>query len=107
MAIKTVPNQKIVNVQKQVSNKQSPYAQFNLKALELAIQSLSGESFKLWCYINKNQNGYTFALSKVDALNYGIGSSSSYSRAVKQLIDKGYLVQTTGNNYTFYEIPRM
>ena len=53
-----------------------------------------GETFKLWCYLNKNQNGYTLALSKVDALRWGIGSKSSYDRAIAELIQKGYLVNT-------------
>ena len=52
---------------------------------------LKGESFKLWCYLNKNQNNYTFSLSKVDAIKWGIGSKSSYDRAVAELIEKGYL----------------
>jgi len=68
--------------------------------------SLKGETFKLWCYLNKNQNGYTFALSKVDALNWGIGSKSSYDRAIAELIEKGYLVNIQGNSYNFYELPR-
>jgi hypothetical protein len=67
---------------------------------------LKGEAFKLWCYINKNQNNYTFALSKVDAIKWGIGSKSSYDRAVKELIEKGYLVETTPNHFEFYELPK-
>jgi hypothetical protein len=67
---------------------------------------LKGETFKLWCYIGKNQNGYTFALSKVDAMKWGIGSKSSYDRAVKELIEKRYLVEDAPNHYTFYEKPK-
>lgn len=67
---------------------------------------LKGETFKLWCYLGKNQNGYEFALSKVDAMNWGMGSKSSYDRAVKELIEKGYLVETSPNHYDFYELPQ-
>mgnify|MGYP003530351307 FL=1 len=67
--------------------------------------NLKNETFKLWCYLNKNQKGYEFALSKVDALKWGIGSKSSYDRAVKELIEKHYLVETTSNHYDFYELP--
>jgi hypothetical protein len=66
---------------------------------------LKGETFKMWIYLGKNQNGHTFALSKVDAVKWGIGSNSSYNRAVNELIEKGYLVETSSNHFNFYEIP--
>ena len=100
------PNQKTIRVEKQQSDRANLYAKYNLNALQLAMLSLKGETFKLWCYLNKNQNGYTFSLSKVDALNWGIGSKSSYDRAIAELIDKGYLVNTTGNTFIFQELPQ-
>ncbi len=98
------PNQKSINIQKETSNKDNKYGIFNLEALNIAMIDLKGETFKLWCYLNKNQNGYTCALSKVDAIRWGVGSKSSYDRAVKELINKGYLVETSSNHYNFYEI---
>ena len=68
----TNPNQKTLRIEKEQSSKSNPYAMYNLKALQSAMLDLKGETFKLWCYLNKNQNGYTFALSKVDALNWGV-----------------------------------
>ena len=100
----TNPNQKTIAVQKEESNKEHKYAIFNLDALNTAMIDLKGETFKLWCYLNKNQNGYTFALSRIDAVKWGIGSKSSYDRAVKELITKGYLVETSPNHYDFYEM---
>lgn len=102
----SVPNQKTIRIEKEQANKENPYSIYNLNALKSAMLELKGEAFKLWCYLDKNQNGYTFALSKVDALNWGIGSKSSYDRAVKELIEKGYLVNITGNSYNFYELPK-
>jgi hypothetical protein len=78
---------------------------YNLEALQYAMIDLKGETFKLWMYLGKNQDGYTFALSKVDAIKWGVGSKSSYDRAVKELIEKGYLVETTKNHFNFFEIP--
>lgn len=104
--IESVPNQKTIRIEKEQASKDNPYAIYNLNALKTAMLTLKGEAFKLWCYLDKNQNGYTFALSKVDALNWGIGSKSSYDRAVKELIEKGYLVNITGNSYNFYELPK-
>lgn len=102
-----VPNQKTVKVQKEKCDKDNLYATYNLEALQTAAIDLKGESFKLWMYLGKNQNGYTFALSKVDAIKWGVGSKSSYDRAVKELIEKGYLVETSPNHYDFYEVPKV
>lgn len=101
----TVPNQKTIKTQKAVSDKEHLYGIYNLEALQTAMIALKGESFKLWCYLNKNQSGHTFGLSKVDAIKWGIGSASSYNRAVADLIEKGYLVETSSNHYDFYELP--
>ena len=81
------------------------YAKINLDALQTAMIDLKGESFKLWCYFSKNQSGYEFALSAVDAIKWGVGSKSSYDRAVRDLVEKGYLVETTKNHYNFFEKP--
>lgn len=102
----TSANQKTIKVLKEKCDKENLYAIFNLEALNAAMLDLKGESFKLWCYLNKNQNEYTFALSKVDALKWGIGSKSSYDRAIAELIEKGYLVETSSNHYDFYEMPK-
>lgn len=87
-------------------DKNNLYATINLEALQCAMIDLKGESFKLWCYLTKNQNGYEFALSKVDAIKWGIGSKSSYDRAVAELIEKKYLVETSSNHFDFYELPK-
>ena len=101
----TVPNQKTVSVQKEKCSAEEKYGMYNLYALQCAMNNLKGEAFKLWVYIGKNQHGYTFGLSKVDAINWGVGSKSSYDRAVKELIEKGYLVETSPNHYDFFELP--
>lgn len=101
----TVPNQKTISVYKEKCSAEEKYSMYNLYALQTAMNNLKGEAFKLWVYIGKNQHGYTFGLSKVDAINWGIGSKSSYDRAVKELIEKGYLVESSPNHYDFFEIP--
>lgn len=105
--METVANQKTIKTMKEPCNKENLYAMYNLDALQSAMLDLKGETFKLWCYIGKNQNGYKFALSKVDAMRWGIGSKSSYDRAVKELREKGYLVETSPNHFTFYEKPKV
>ena len=101
----TVANQKTICVHKELCDKTHLYTIANLDALQYAMIDLKGETLKLWLYLGKNQNGYTFGLSKVDAIRWGIGSKSSYDRAVKELKDKGYLVEKSKNHYDFFEIP--
>lgn len=102
----TTPNQKTIKVCKEVCNRDNAYSTFNLQALQNAMSRLKGEAFKLWVYLNKHRDSHTTALSSVDALAWGIGSKSSYDRAVRKLIEKGYLVKVSGNLYRFYELPQ-
>lgn len=72
--------------------------------MNLAFQDLTSKGKILWIYFAKNNNEYQFYLSEKDLLNFGIGSSSSYDRAVKELIEKGYLKKISNNIYHFHEI---
>ena len=101
-----VPNQKTITIKKECCDTKNLYAKINIEALTSAVQDLKGESFKLWIYLSKNQDNYTFNLSKVDAMNFGIGSISSYNRAVAELVQKGYLQEIQKDEYTFIERPQ-
>lgn len=101
------PNQKTIKINKEECSRANIYAAINLEALQYAMIDLKGETFKLWLYLSKNQDGYTFALSPVDAIKWGVGSQSSYKRAVKELTAKGYLVETSSNHFDFNELPKV
>lgn len=106
-------NQKEITIKKELCNDKSKnnyYAKINLNALQDALIDLKTEgSIKLWLYMAKNQDNYTFALSSIDAIKWGIGSKGMYDRAVKDLKDKGYLVEVDPekNKYLFYEKARL
>ena len=100
----TVPNQKIITTKGAAHDKQNTYCQISVKAMELAMSMLKPNTFKLWCYMAKNQNNYTFALSCAHACEFCKMSRSTYLAGVQELIDNGYLVNTSGNNYDFYEV---
>ena len=103
----TVPNQKVIKIQKEKIDKdKGNFAMIDSDALQNAMIDLDGNTFKLWMYFSKNRDGHTFALSKVDAIKWGIGSKSSYDRAVRKLIEEGYLIKTSSNHYDFYEVPQ-
>ena len=105
--MKTVENQKTITTRGAKHDKNNIYATLNIDAMETAMTLLKPNAFKLWCYMAKNQNNYTFALSCVDACRFCNMSKPTYLSGVQELISVGYLVNTNGNSYDFYEeLPR-
>lgn len=101
---KTVPNQKIVKVDKEKCDKNNIYATINIEAMEQAARDLKAGAFKLWVYFAKNQNGFEFALSNKDVLDtFGI-KKDQYDSAVKELVANGYLIETSSNHFLFTEV---
>ena len=101
---KSSPNQKTITVKKEPTDNQNYYTMINLNALELAAIDLKAGAFKLWVYLAKNQNNYTFALSNKAVAEYFGIKKDQYDSAVKELIEKGYLIETTKNKYNFLEL---
>ena len=107
--VKAVPNQRIVEVNKAATDKKNIYTTNNLSAIDEAageLQSLAG--FKLYIYLAKNQNKYTFALSSTDFERWACVSDTAYKTAFSELVEKGYLVYVTTLNkrndcYAFYD----
>lgn len=110
MKIMAVPNQKIIEVNKQLSDKNHYYSIHNLNALDYAAINLqSTVGFKLYIYIAKNQDKYKFDLSNVLFCKWTGCGRTAYNSAVRELIDKGYLVEDNNkkNHFKFYEYPRI
>lgn len=103
----------MIKIQKEECNNKTVnnyYAKINLNALQNAMIDLDTEaSIKMWIYLAKNQDGYELALSSIDAIKWGIGSKGSYDRAVKMLIEKGYLVKQDRKKdyYNFFEVSQL
>ena len=94
------PNQRTITTKKEPCNKDNIYTSINLEALKKAMNILKPTTFEMWLYLGKNQNNYTFALSKVDCLSWCNFSASTYQSAFKELIETGYLVQSkSGSNH--------
>ena len=106
--IKLVPNQKAITVHKEPCDntcKENYYAKINLIAMNQAALNLDAGAFKLWIYFAKNQPGYQFALSKADVEESFGMKKTQYDNAIKELKEKGYLIQDKGFYYSFYEAP--
>lgn len=79
-----------------------------------AIQDLSGNAFKVWCYMAKNKWEYKEQLSsKYCQEKCGLGKTA-YDNGIKELKEKGYLVddnarynpEDTTNYWQFFATPR-
>lgn len=107
--IQTSPNQKTITIHKEICDRDHPYAAINLEAMEMAARDMHGRDaggFMLWCYLAKSLKGTKLALSNEAVLEcFGI-KKDAYDNAVALLIKKGYLVETSGNHYDFYEIAK-
>ena len=99
-------NQKIVRIgNREKRDAQHIYSTMNIEAMQEAMMELKGETFKLWCYLNKNQEGYQFELSQKECEKWGIKKDTYYA-AVKKLVELRYLVpiEEGSNIYVFFEL---
>lgn len=104
--MKTVPNQRILTIQKQPTDKQHLYTTNNLSALSEAVRRLQSKGgFKLYMYLAKNQPGYKLALSSSDFMIWSGLGMSAYRSAFAELEQEGYLIKEPGAeaHYTFYD----
>lgn len=104
---KTVPNQKVVKVEKERVEKgtKRPYTTNYVEHINAAARNLQAGAFKLYMYFAINAPHYEFALSsKAVEEDFGM-KIKQYNNAIKELEDKGYLCKAKGNNYFFYETP--
>lgn len=107
--IETVPNQRILTIQKLPADTNHKYTVNNLEALGEAARRLQSKGgFKLYMYLAKNQNNYKFALSSTDFCSWSGLGIAAYRTAFEELKTEGYLIardQTKENEciFTFYD----
>ena len=78
----------------------------NCDTIRAAARKLDGNTFKLWCYMAMNADGYQLELGNKRVMqDFGI-KEDAYLNAVKKLVLAGYLVKdknVCGNRYDFFE----
>ena len=90
MAQITFPNQDKVTIHKERYD--ANFLQVGIDEWTTAFNTLKPGSFGLYLYLCGNKEGYHLALSSA-AVQHALGySDSTYRRAKKELIDKGYLI---------------
>jgi CRISPR/Cas system-associated protein Cas5 (RAMP superfamily) len=104
--IEKVPNQRVLTIHKEPTDKLHKYTCNNLEAIGEAARRLQSKAgFKLYMYLAKNQDKYNFALSSSDfCLWSGVGIAA-YRTAFEELEKQGYLILNgdSKSNYTFYD----
>lgn len=95
----TVPNQKVIHINKDLHGS---FIQLVIDDMAEAARLLTPSAFKLYLYLAGNKPGYDMALSPADfEAVYGV-KVGTYRKAVTELIEKGYLVNKSGNVWDFF-----
>lgn len=100
----TVPNQRVVTIHREPAK--SDFLGIKNENWQFAARDLGAFGLLLYLYFASNANGYTLALSPA-AIRQAIGMArSTYHDQFARLVDKGYLVESSGNGYDFFELPQ-
>lgn len=102
----SVANQKRILTKKAPADKNNLYCIINIEALEKAVKELSRKELCMWLYFAKNQNNFSFDLSRADCVEWAGICVESYKKARRRLEELGYLTQIQGNLYAFNELPK-
>ena len=109
MAAYSVPNQKMVHINRDMpEKKEGNFLLIKKDNLYAAYRDLNATALCLYLYLAGNMNGYRFALSP-KAIHEEMGMPvSTVKDQINVLIKKGYLVRRAegSNIYDFYEAPR-
>lgn len=98
-----VANQYTVIIKKSICEKN--FLQINNQEWQDAFKVLTRSAFGLYLYLAANAQGYRLELSQATLENEIGIKKSAYSDARKELIDKGYLVDTGKHILEFYSTP--
>ena len=105
--IRVVPNQKVIEIHK-VNDKRGKI--LDIQTNREAQKNLSPQTYVLYMHFVLNLPGYKEALSLEHILNTTSISERGYYKAVKELVDKQYLVRKPNNDfsefYHFCEAPQ-
>ena len=103
--IQVYNNQKVVHINKLYDKGMI----VDVKASKQALQNLSMEGYILYSHLMLNMPGWLEALSKKRLLDITPLTNRTYDKAIKELIDKEYLIKGHHKDYShyyeFYEVP--
>lgn len=101
-----VPNQKLVSIGSRLPrDNEHPFSEQSVEAMSRAARALQGDRFKVWLYLSKNRDDFKLELSQKAIENEMGVKKDTYHRAITDMIELGYLVPVSGNEYRFEEWP--
>ena len=104
MPTMSFPNQRLVRVHRERAS--SDFLGIKNANWQAASRDLGAHALQLYLYLASNADNYTLALSPA-AVRQSIGMArSTYHDQFHKLVDRGYLVPSTGNTFEFYEVPQ-
>lgn len=100
----TYPNQRLVTIHKADIGNQ--FLGINKEVWMAACRDLGYPATILYLYLSANANNYQLALSPAAVQNALGMPRTTYRDQIRNLINKGYLVEVGGNRLDFYEVPK-
>ena len=105
MGIVTYPHQRVINIHREPIN--TDFLGIKNENWQAAARDLKPFGCMLYLYLAANRDNFKLALSPA-AVRQAIGmAQSAYRDQFNILLEKGYLVQTGGNTFDFFEKPRV
>ena len=101
-------NQNLIEIKREIPDYRGKkqYLSAYSENIAMAARLLNGVPFKFYIYLLSNQNGYCLDYSPKHFSNiYGV-SYDSAKKAIKPLVDAGYLVKKPNGGYEFHETPQ-
>lgn len=100
----TVPNQRVIRIHRERAS--SDFLGIKNENWMAASRVLGATALRLYLYLASNADNFMLALSPL-ALERDVGMPrSTFYDQFRKLVNYGYLVQTGGNQYDFYEVPQ-
>ena len=104
MAEYTFPNQRVITINREPAR--ADFLGIKNENWQAAARDLGAHALMLYLYLAANADGYKLALSPA-AISQAIGMPrSTYHDQFTKLINRGYLVEKSGNGYDFFEVPQ-
>lgn len=98
------PNQRMIHIHRERPS--TDFLGIKNENWMAAARDLSAHALKLYFYFAANADNYEFALSQA-AVTQDIGMArSTFHDQFHVLVNKGYLVNTHGNTFDFFEKPQ-
>lgn len=99
----TNKNNMVVFVQKEPCKEDSIFT-VNVEAACEAIETLSENTYNLWCYFASRPKGHNMVFSLDDVAKRGFKESSFYE-SMDELAKRGYISDLGRDVFIFYEFP--